>query len=610
MCLVETDKAPKPIAACATPIMDDLEISTNSPLVQKARESVLEALLLNHPLDCPICDQGGECDLQDQYALYGADIGRNWGNKRSVEDKDFGPLLKTVMSRCIHCTRCVRFSAEICGMPVLGTLSRGVNTEIGLYVGSRKWFSELSGNLIDLCPVGAIGPKISAFKVRPWELLVVESVDLTDACGSALYIHLNEFGVCRVLPKKNKQLNENWISDKARFSFDALNNNLSQKFLLSTRPLKTQDKVVLIVTKEFSLENIALSKHISYIMPNILLLQDSIFSKAPNIFFFKNNPQFAALDDQRPSICILFSTNLKAENLVLHTKLRFLQSMHGLAVYAAGLTCSTTFALNYLNLNVAEFLVVFKQKHAEVSCSALTENCAFIIGKALRARIFDLYFFLHALKLKILQIFCFFVHTACNDVGLDTQCLHSLSSADVNKARLVYALEANDSVQLRRLQNKFPAQQFMLLTAYFTAICNWWYHRLPLASFYESSGIFISTEQRVHKFVRLPLNSSSCDTRHTLSSLVPEEAFFEGTLNKNNFFLEKVYGSPCFDELPFKSGTLLFDKSLTFKFSNYPLKSCIEDYTRTSSFVKNSSAMAECSRYLRQNDFVFNLSSF
>ena len=178
--------------------------------------------MINHPLDCPICDQGGECDLQDQTKLFGGDYSRFFFNKRAVEDKNCGPLIKTIMTRCIHCTRCVRFGSEVAGLDYFGTLNRGSSTEIGSYV-SKIFDSEVSGNVIDLCPVGALTSKPYAFRARPWELKTTESIDLTDSLGSNIYVNLKESKVVRILPKSSHELNENWISDKARFSYDSLN---------------------------------------------------------------------------------------------------------------------------------------------------------------------------------------------------------------------------------------------------------------------------------------------------------------------------------------------------------------------------------------------------
>jgi NADH-quinone oxidoreductase subunit G len=221
MCLVEQEKAPKPIASCAMPVTEGMVIHTDTPMVRQARRGVMEFLLANHPLDCPICDQGGECDLQDQAMAYGFDHGRYGEVKRAVRDKEFGPLVKTSMNRCIHCTRCVRFSTEVAGVEELGALGRGESMEIGTYV-EKVLRSELSGNVIDLCPVGALTSKPYAFIARPWELAKTESVDVFDAVGSNIRIDTRGREVLRVLPRLNEAVNEEWISDKTRFACDGL----------------------------------------------------------------------------------------------------------------------------------------------------------------------------------------------------------------------------------------------------------------------------------------------------------------------------------------------------------------------------------------------------
>jgi len=221
MCLVEMEKSPKPIASCAMPAGDGMVIKTNTPLVEKARNGVMEFLLINHPLDCPICDQGGECDLQDQAMAYGFDRSRYAENKRAVPDKELGPLVKTSMNRCIHCTRCIRFVTEVAGVEELGATGRGENMEVGTYV-EKALSSELSGNIIDLCPVGALTSKPYAFMARPWELRKTETVDVMDAVGSNVRVDSRGGEVLRVLPRVNEAINEEWISDKTRFACDGL----------------------------------------------------------------------------------------------------------------------------------------------------------------------------------------------------------------------------------------------------------------------------------------------------------------------------------------------------------------------------------------------------
>ncbi len=221
MCLVEIEQVPKPIASCAMPVGDGMVIHTNTEKIKRAREGIMEFLLINHPLDCPICDQGGECDLQDQAMSYGRGTNRFIENKRAVKDKDLGPLIKTVMTRCIHCTRCIRFATEIAGVEELGATRRGEHMEVGTYV-EKALTSELSANMIDLCPVGALTSKPYAFMARPWELQRTESIDVLDAVGSNIRVDSRGPVVLRVLPSLNEDVNEEWISDKTRFACDGL----------------------------------------------------------------------------------------------------------------------------------------------------------------------------------------------------------------------------------------------------------------------------------------------------------------------------------------------------------------------------------------------------
>ncbi len=221
MCLVEIEKSRKPVASCAMPVTEGMNIKTNTKLVEKARKGVMEFLLANHPLDCPVCDQGGECDLQDQSMFYGIDKSRFKENKRFVPEKYMGPLIKTQMTRCIHCTRCVRFATEVAGVPEIGAIGRGEDMQITTYL-ERAMESELSANVIDLCPVGALTSKPYVFEARPWELKKTETVDVMDAVGSNIRVDTYGWEVKRILPKINEDINEEWISDKTRYACDGL----------------------------------------------------------------------------------------------------------------------------------------------------------------------------------------------------------------------------------------------------------------------------------------------------------------------------------------------------------------------------------------------------
>lgn len=253
MCLVEVKPGPpKPQASCALPAAENMEIFTDTPMVKKARHGVMEFLLINHPLDCPICDQGGECDLQDQAMGYGRDDSRYAENKRAVEEKFMGPLIKTVMTRCIQCTRCVRFITEVAGVPEIGLISRGEDVEITTYL-DKAVASELSANVIDLCPVGALTHKPWAFNYRPWELKKTETIDVMDAMGAAIRVDSRGPAVLRVLPRVNEDINEEWISDKTRYVVDGLSRQrLDRPFIREAgklRPASWSEALDLVASK-------------------------------------------------------------------------------------------------------------------------------------------------------------------------------------------------------------------------------------------------------------------------------------------------------------------------------------------------------------------------
>src|SRR5579864_963184 len=247
MCLIEVVGIPKPQASCAMGVKDlppnkdgsPKVLNTKTPMVKKAREGVMEFLLINHPLDCPICDQGGECDLQDQAMAYGVDASRYAENKRAVEDKYIGPLVKTIMTRCIHCTRCIRFASEVAGVPELGAIGRGEDMEITTYL-EHAMSSELQSNVVDLCPVGALTSKPYAFSARPWELNKTQSIDVMDGLGSAIRVDTRGREVMRILPRRNDEVNEEWISDKTRHVVDGLRTQrLDQPYIRTNGRLRT-----------------------------------------------------------------------------------------------------------------------------------------------------------------------------------------------------------------------------------------------------------------------------------------------------------------------------------------------------------------------------------
>ncbi len=339
MCLVEMDNSPKPVASCAMPVSDGMNIKTKSELVKTARNGVMEFLLINHPLDCPICDQGGECDLQDQAMAYGKGFSRFVESKRAVKDKNLGPLIKTHMTRCIHCTRCVRFAEEVAGIDQIGTIGRGEDTEITTYL-ENAVDSELSANIIDLCPVGALTSKPYAYIARPWELKKTESIDLMDAVGSNVRFDTKADKIMRVLPIINESINEEWISDKARFAYDGL---LSQR--LDKGYIKRNHKLLEVNNNElvdlFS-EKISSSTNVTALMGNIVdcetifalklfldnldksvaydCRQDNAFLIPGDRSSYLFNSQISGIDEC--DLCLLIGSNPKIEASILNSRIR------------------------------------------------------------------------------------------------------------------------------------------------------------------------------------------------------------------------------------------------------------------------------------------------
>ncbi len=366
MCLVEQEKAPKPIAACAMPAADNMVILTESERARKARKGVMEFLLINHPLDCPICDQGGECDLQDQAMAYGFDRGRYLENKRAVKDKDFGPLVETSMNRCIHCTRCVRFIGDVAGVADLGGIGRGENMEIDTFVG-KALESELSGNIIDLCPVGALTSKPYAFAARPWELRKTESVDVLDAVGSNIRIDSRGPAVLRILPRLHEDVNEEWISDKTRFAVDGLaKRRLDKPYLRRAGKLveaSWQDAFNLIATR---LNGVAGSKIAAIAgdladaeammalkdlmaalgSSNIDCRQDGAALDPSNRAGYLFNTTIAGIE--QADACVLIGTNPRVEAAIMNARLRKRWLQGGFRVAAFGPKLDLTFPVTSL----------------------------------------------------------------------------------------------------------------------------------------------------------------------------------------------------------------------------------------------------------------------
>jgi len=382
MCLVEVDKMPKLQASCAVPVLPNMVIKTNTLAVKKAREGVLEFLLINHPLDCPICDQGGECDLQDQSLVYGGDRSRFKEFKRAVEDKNCGPLIKTIMTRCIHCTRCVRFINEIVGVPELGTSGRGNSIEISNY--TNKFFSsELSGNIIDLCPVGALTSKPYAFLSRPWELKSTESIDLSDSIHSNTRIDTRGYDIMRILPRLNESINEEWISDKARFSFDGLSvQRLTVPLAKNDQgifyPIKWSQAIDIVSKKLYSSKPNSVGFSVGPLCDVDSLVTLKQLSSSLNAAILNNSSQGSLDADysrnyrlntlfeniRKADVCLLIGINPRIDGVLLnyHLRKRFLSSNFKIAYIGSNL--NLTFPSLHLGTSMSSFISILEGRNS------------------------------------------------------------------------------------------------------------------------------------------------------------------------------------------------------------------------------------------------------
>ncbi len=384
MCLVEDLKQVKPLASCAINVSNGMSIYTNTVKVKKARESVLEFLLANHPLDCPICDQGGECDLQDQSLVFGSDRGRFYEFKRSVEDKDCGPLIKTVMNRCIHCTRCVRFSNEVAGVNVLGVTGRGSKMEIGFYI-ENLMRSELSGNVIDLCPVGALTSKPFSFTSRPWELKSYNSIDIFDTMHSSIRVDVRGTKIMRILPRVNEDINEDWITDRVRFSYDAFRRQRLFEpmvvvdktfikigwrgafFLLKNHFfnfLKYSKSGFLPIKPYFSnfldLEALYMFKKLINISGNSAF-SSHLDSGLDNRLFYSFNTKLSSISEA--DLCLLLGLNLRIAAPLLNAKIRQAYIKKSLPIYVIGYFSNFTYYCKHVSTNYKSVLQILEGSH-------------------------------------------------------------------------------------------------------------------------------------------------------------------------------------------------------------------------------------------------------
>ncbi|MDJ0893942.1 MAG: NADH-quinone oxidoreductase subunit NuoG [Alphaproteobacteria bacterium] len=404
MCLVEMERAPKPIASCAMPAADGMVIRTDTDQVRAARRGVMEFLLINHPLDCPICDQGGECDLQDQAMAYGFDRSRYEENKRAVSNKHMGPLIKTIMTRCIHCTRCVRFATEVAGVSELGMLNRGENAEITTYL-EGALNSELSANVIDLCPVGALTSRPYAFNARPWELTKTESIDVMDAVGSNIRVDARGREVMRVLPRLHEDVNEEWISDKTRYACDGLRRQrLDQPYVRIDGKLQPANwdqalsavadklgslaptEIAAIAGDQCDAESMFALKSLMTALgtPHLDCRQDGAKLDAKHRASYLFNTTIAGIEDS--DACLLIGTNPRWEAPLINARLRKRWLRGGFKVAMIGAQSELTFDCEYLGAGPETLNELVEGRHPFASVLKAASRPMLVLGMGALAR--------------------------------------------------------------------------------------------------------------------------------------------------------------------------------------------------------------------------------
>ena len=525
MCLVEIANSPKPVASCALPILNNMKIFVNSPLVKKARENILEALLLKHPLDCPICDQAGECDLQDQSKFFGIDSNRFFFKKRFVDDKLFSPLVKTIMTRCIHCTRCVRFNSELTGNESLGTLTRGASTEIGSYYNNNSlYLSEMSANIIDLCPVGALTLRNYAFKARPWELKTIESLDLSDGLGSSIYVSFKETQIVRVFPKANKELNESFISDKSRLCYDSneMNRVLGNESYrrIFSHFLKSLTNIKLIVNSRLDSENLFFAKTLNF--ANNLNVTSYAFPiegiNRLNFFINWSNNSVKELNiDSR--VCFLICSNIGLENALIANKLRVKSLLNNISIFGFSLNFNEGLNLNFLNLNFYKLFSSLESKSLISHSTIDYSNPLFISNENISRVNINSFFFQNTIRRIIASAIIVKAQIVSNTQCLVNSNILTINSRCLNKFDFFIFLELEDSYNFKRYiaerlsskLNPFGNIKNLSINSHYSAIVN---DKVQFCfpTEYEQEKVFFNLEERPQKTSKIFNNSGHENT--------------------------------------------------------------------------------------------------
>jgi len=631
MCLVEVKGGPKPVASCAWGVRDcrpgpkgePPEISTRSPMVKKAREGVMEFLLINHPLDCPICDQGGECDLQDQAMGYGVDTSRFAENKRAVEDKYLGALVKTSMNRCIQCTRCVRFSAEVAGAPEMGATGRGEDMEITTYLESAL-SSELQGNLVDICPVGALTSKPYAFAARPWELGKTQSIDVMDGVGSAIRVDTRGREVMRILPRVNEAVNEEWISDKTRHVVDGLRTQrLDRPYIRENGQLRAaswQEAFAAIAAKAGRIdgkrigaiagdlaaveEMFALKELLAKCGSANLAVQggaafDPKAGRASYIF----NPTISGID--QADALLIIGSNPRKEAAVLNARIRKRWRSGHLKIGVIGARADMTYAHDYIGAGTDSLSDLASGKHSFAEVLKNAKNPIVLVGAGALARQDGPALLAMAAKLAMdvgavkdgWNGFAVLQDTASRVGALDIGFASGLSAAQMTTFGTLDVLFLLGADEIKPADGTF--------VVYIGTHGDRGAHRadviLPGAAYTEKQGLYVNTEGRVQMANRaaFPPGDAREDWAiiRALSDVLGKKLPFDSLGALRQAIFKAVPHLMRVDQI--EAGNAADLKTLAGKggsLDKAPFKATIEDFYLTNPIARASAVMAECSR--------------
>jgi NADH-quinone oxidoreductase subunit G len=634
MCLVEIKGGPKPVASCAWGVRDcrpgpkgePPEISTRSPMVKKAREGVMEFLLINHPLDCPICDQGGECDLQDQAMGYGVDTSRFAENKRAVEDKYLGALVKTSMNRCIQCTRCVRFAAEVCGVPEMGATGRGEDMEITTYLESALT-SELQGNLVDICPVGALTSKPYAFAARPWELGKTQSIDVMDGVGSAIRVDTRGREVMRILPRVNEAVNEEWISDKTRHVVDGLRTQrLDRPYIRENGQLRAASwpeafEAIAAKTNRIDGKRIGAIAGDLAAVEEMFALRDLLArcgsanlavqggdgfdargGRASYIF----NPGIAGID--QADALLIVGSNPRHEAAVLNARIRKRWRSGQLKIGVIGAKADLTYGYDYLGAGTETLGELAAGKSAFADVLRAAKNPMVLVGAGVAARHDGSAVLAAAAKLA-LDLGA--VKADWNGFAVLHETASRVGALDIGFARSAGGLSTAEMTTFGTLdvlfllgadEIKVPDGTFVV---YIGTHGDRGAHRadviLPGAAYTEKQGLYVNTEGRVQIANRagFPPGEAREDWAiiRALSDVMGKKLPYDSLAALRRAISEAVPHLMRIDRI--EAGNAADIKKLADKGGSVekaPFKASVEDFYLTNPIARASAVMAECSR--------------